>query len=999
MWLSAAFAIVALVGGGVAYAQEQTSAIEGVVADKAGAPLPGAMVEATGPFGTLTAIAGTDGAYRLPIAHPGSYKLKASLEGFTPSAVADLTVVLGKVQHVNFTLNPAAFEEAITVTADTFVIDVSKTSTTTSISRESIEFIPRGRDFTNVVTQAAGATDSARAGGISIDGSTGLENRYIIDGIDTTDPQTGESAVPMRADFMEEVQVKSAGYAAEFGGSTGGVINAITRSGRNDWSGGLVVDYQDSSFNGDRRPVLQYTLEGDEAEHAVYPKDDMNRWDPGFYIGGPIARDHVWFFASYQPGLESIDRTINWVDSGNIDTYPQDNTVDYATANVTANFDWLLLKLGGSISPYSQERSLPALDGRSGLEDQDNYIRGRDGERDTYSLTADVIASDSFVVSARAGYFHTDYVDNGVNFPGTIQNFSTGGKNPAMFPEIPAELLHPPGWYSEVLIGDATAYDTYERLAWAVDATWFFNLAGDHSLKFGYQTEEISNDVRSGYNADRVMYYWDRAYTTMAGDQVRGKYGYFRLLNIATLGNVTTSNDAIFLQDSWMVNPNLTLNLGVRAEHERVPNFGATGPDPAIEFDYGDKIAPRFGFAWDITGEQKWKLYGSYGTYFDVMKYELPRGSFGGDKWVDYFYTLDSYDYTQNTLANGCTVGSNTIFESPTCPAGQLIEVVDRRYNAAAPGADPFGGSLIDPDLEPMEQWEAQIGLDHQLSGDIRLGARYIHKQLVKTIEDVGILVPGIGEVYYMANPGYGLTTTLATVPFPKAQREYDGFELTFDRRFSDNWALRAAYTYSRLWGNYSGLANSDEYNSFGGGARLSPNVSRLYDNIMTSFDRNGDEVLGSLANERPHQLTAQFLYSFPFRLTVGVNQYVGSGTEISEWATVPVDVPFMPYGRGTLGRTPTLTQTDLTLTQEIPLGGLELQLAVTVINLFDEDTEIQRWPHRLTQDLPITEEEFFAGGWDYEELVAQSEQDPAFNWTDLYQAPRELRVTFKLTF
>ena len=133
------------------------------------------------------------------------------------------------------------------------------------------------------MTFAPGTVNDPQAGGISIDGASGLENRYIIDGIDTTDPQIGDDAIPMRAEMFEEVQVKSAGYAAEYGGSTGGVINAVTRSGANVFSGAVFVDYEDEGWNGSERPTL-YSGTG---EYEYYGKDDETRWDPGFYRGGP----------------------------------------------------------------------------------------------------------------------------------------------------------------------------------------------------------------------------------------------------------------------------------------------------------------------------------------------------------------------------------------------------------------------------------------------------------------------------------------------------------------------------------------------------------------------------------------------------------------------------------------------------------------------------------------------------------------------------------------
>ncbi|MFZ5788499.1 MAG: TonB-dependent receptor, partial [Acidobacteriota bacterium] len=949
------FVLAALLVAGAAYAQEQTGTIEGIVADNTGQALPGVTVEITGAnIGTRAAVTDLEGTFRFPLLPSAVYKLKAALAGFTTVESGSVDLTVGKTVKVNFTMQPGTFEEAMTVAADAVVIDFGSAATADNIRREQIEFIPRGRDFTSVISQVAGAEDTARGGGISIDGSSGLENRYIIDGIDTTDPQTGAQSVPMRADFFEEVQVKSAGYAAEFGGATGGVINAITKSGRNDFQGGLLFEYQNVDLNGDTRPTLRSNLfDSNQAEYETYDKDDNERMDPGFFLSGPIFKDRLWFFASYQPGITSIDRTVTFVNTANpdgfyTDTYTQDQQVDYAAFNLSANLGPVLLKAGGNTSDWSRERDLPPLSGRTTQTSQGAYVRGREGERQTYSLTADWVASDSFVVSARAGLYHTDYTDTGVNFPGLIHNYSTAGANPGVaFPTIPDQFKQVPGFTTDTLITDATARNLYERELYGADASWFFNAAGDHTLKFGYQLEKISNDVQSGYNADRILYYWDRSYTTTTGQKVRGTYGYFRLLNISTLGEVQTDNEAIFLQDSWVIGKNFTLNIGVRSEHERVPNFGNVGPDPAIEFDWSDKIAPRVGFAWDITGDQKWKVYGSYGTYYDTTKYEMPRGSFGGDKWVDYFYTFDNYDYTLNGA--GCTVGSNTTDERPTCGAGSLIEVVDRRHNSADPNE-----SYIDPDLAPMETWEAQLGVDHQFTNDIVIGARYVHKQLVKTIEDIGILVPGIGEVYYIGNPGYGLSTSIAEKPFPKAEREYDALELTFNKRFNGRWSLNAAYTYSKLWGNYSGLANSDEYNTLGGGGRLSPNVSRLFDTIQNMFDVNGDLVYGRLATDRPHQFKAQVMYRFPFNLTVGVNQYVGSGTPISEEATVPISTPFLPYGRGSLGRTPTLTQTDLSLFQDFKLLGLDWQFGVTVLNLWDEDTVVQRWPSRVNSDLAI---------------------------------------------
>jgi hypothetical protein len=337
--------------------------------------------------------------------------------------------------------------------------------------------------------------------------------------------------------------------------------------------------------------------------------------------------------------------------------------------------------------------------------------------------------------------------------------------------------------------------------------------------------------------------------------------------------------------------------------------------------------------------------------------------------------------------------------ERPTAPPGLSSRSSIAGFNSADPD-----DSTVDPNLKPMEENEFQIGLTRELMSQVVVGARYIYKDLVRTIEDVGILVPGIGEVYYIANPGEGVTLELADpgrAELPQGQREYQGLELTFEKRFADNWSVFGSYTLSRLYGNYSGLASSSEHNTVGGAGRVSPNVARYFDHIEQTFDRNGDLVYGRLGTDRPHQFKGQGIYRFNTNTTLALNQYIASGVPVSEEGRVPISVPFYPNGRGNLGRTPVLTQTDLSVFQSVRLSQFNLQLGLTVLNLWDQDTVTRRWPVRMVSDLPITSTQFFAGGWDYEGILAARPNllNVLFNQPDVYQAPREVRVTLKFTF
>jgi hypothetical protein len=981
--------ILALAMGSVpaAFAQETTGGIEGTVRDSSGAVLPGATVEATGPSGTVSAVTDERGEFRFPRLPSGRYAVSTALSGFN-GAKDQVNLTVGNVARVEFRLALSGIAETVEVTSVTPAIDMSSPATATNISRERIELIPRGRDFTDVVAQAAGASDESQAGGISIDGSSGSENRFVIDGIDTTSPQEGVSAVPLRADFLEEIQVKSAGYAAEFGGSTGGVINVITRSGTNNWHGGVLAEFQDRSWGGSERPLLRDSLTSSTFTYINPPKDDETRIDPGFFLGGPIVRNRLWFFGSYQPGIRSTDRTVNF-SNGVTNTFNQDFRVDYGTVNVTGKLgSKVLFRGGGNFSPYETERDLPSKDGRTSLTAATDWLRGTIGRRHTYSGSVDYIPTPAFVVSGRVGRFLTDLESTGVEFPGLIHNFSTAS-TPAGIAALPPEFQRQPGFLSGILVSDATAKDEYIRDYVGIDATWYVSALGGHQIKGGFQTERIANDAQTGYNADRILYYAGRPYLTSRGQSVTGRYGYFRLLNISTLGAVASRNDALFIQDTWRATPRLTLNLGLRTEHERVPNFGERGVKNPIEFNYGDKLAPRLGFTLDPLGDQRWKIYGSYGKYYDVMKYEMPRGSFGGEKWVDYFYTWDSPNFSTNT----CRTGSNSISERPACPAGGFIEALDRRFNSAEALDE-----ALDPNLKPMEENEYQIGVNRELARNIVVGARYVRKNLVRTIEDVGVVVPDIGEVFYIANPGEGITLSLADpgIPnFPKAVREYDGLELTFQRRFANNWSLFGSYTLSRLYGNYSGLASSDE------DGRTSPNVNRFFDHIENTFDRNGDLVFGRLGTDRPHQFKAQFVYQFNWDMTLGVNQRVLSGIPLSEEANTGTTVPFFPFGRGNLGRTDVLSQTDISVYQNVRFAGLHFQVGLTALNLFDQEAVTRRYNNRTVGSLPLTTEGFFEDNWDYNTLLANNPQilDVKFNQPDQWQMPREFRVSVKFQF
>jgi hypothetical protein len=305
-----------------------------------------------------------------------------------------------------------------------------------------------------------------------------------------------------------------------------------------------------------------------------------------------------------------------------------------------------------------------------------------------------------------------------------------------------------------------------------------------------------------------------------------------------------------------------------------------------------------------------------------------------------------------------------------------------------------------------MESQEFTLGGQHELSNQLALGVRYVNKHLVRTIEDVGVLVcegTNCHEEYFIANPGEGiadkiLAGTCPTCPgLPKAKRDYQALELEATKRFGNNWGAHVSYVYSELEGNYGGLASSDE------NGRNSPNVNRYFDNLFNSFDANGDAVEGKLATDRPHVFKAQVTYSAPWGTGFGLNQYIGSGTPISTQFYY-FGVPFFAYGRGDMGRTPTLRRTDLAVQHEFRLAGrYGLEIGVNVLNLLDEDTAVNIDNDYSTSNVAsaanadlATDEEFFQG---FDPKAGAITQRPEYGHANQFQDPREIRIFAKFRF
>ncbi len=639
--------------------------------------------------------------------------------------------------------------------------------------------------------------------------------------------------------------------------------------------------------------------------------------------------------------------------------------------------------------------------------------QGDNRENDSYSGNVDWIVKPSFFVNVTGGVYRTDRTTP-EEFRGNEIRHTCGNANidsvmtSAGFPTVPTQFQQPNG-YSDNISSNGTVRDLFNRRFINANATMFANFAGRHVFKTGIRFERFSNDVLNGRAQPEIELHYGQKYTASNGQTFAGTYGYYIVNQIGTIGKVHSNNYSLWFQDTWDATSRLTLNLGVRAENEFVPSYKdkTQFPDALdIKFDFKDKIAPRLGFAYDVKGDGKWKAYGSFGYYYDITKLELPRGSFGGDHWVNYYWTLDTPDYGSIQCGEGST----------GCP-GRFVEFVDFRHssNQVDPGFEAYfnrpGMTGIDPNLKPVQEGEYTGGIEHELTRSMSLGVRYVHKWLFRTIEDVGIFFEG-SEIYLISNPGEGLAVSMEpSVPSlitPKPERTYDGLEFRLNKRFTNNWSGSATYLYSRLYGNYSGLASSDE------NGRVAPNVNRYYDNTIMSYDANGQAVYGPLQTDRPHNFKLNGVYDFKWGTTLGANWFIQSG--IPQSTTFRFSgFPVFPNGRNDLGRSPTISQLDLNVNQEIPLPGhSRLNLQANIDNVFDQDTWTNYYLLTTQGPSPVRDSLSVAnppaqslygatGRYDLNALIrgytGTMRTNPFYTTPNVYQGRREIRLQARLTF
>jgi Carboxypeptidase regulatory-like domain/TonB-dependent Receptor Plug Domain len=1014
--VSALLAMLAVMVTSTATAQERFGGIAGIVTDSSQAPVPGATITTTNKQtgATRTVVSGPDGAYRVPDLEPGRYKVTIELSGFQKVQADDVLVLLGRMADVPAALKVGGLTEVVTVTSDTKTqVDLRSTTVAHNVTAEELDRMPKARSFQGIALTSPGVNQGEVEGGFQVNGASGAENSFTVDGVNTNSLLYGSSRQNTVFEYLQEVQVKTGGIAAEYGGALGGVISAVTKSGGNRFSGEGHYYFSGSPMSAQPVQRLQLSpLDDTTVLNVQDPKQKNDQNEVGGSIGGPIVRDRLFFFGSVSPRF--VRRTndylfSNGTEPGSISlsqtAHQTFGKVTYASQRVQANGSvlWTPLRTTGTLSAYDGTGPLYISSSLAGNAAQ--IPRGFKQDQTNFSGNVDVYLTGASSLSLRGGMFSDNYADTGVSTTTAViwNNPSLGVAG------VPADLQLPKGAQNtpRVLI---TNQDQTKTSFVQLDYNQAFNALGSHLLKGGVGVRHTTNEVDATYPGGYVLLDWDLSFVSNSGQTGRGTYGYYEVNDRGTRGLVDANMPSLYVQDTWTVGNRLTLNLGVRTERETVPSFRTDVKDKAFEFGFGKKIAPRLGATLDVLGNGRMKAYGSWGRYFDWVKYELARGSFGGDTWLVNYRSLDTLDVYNLSLSN-------------------------------MPGQDLWGGArdrrvpnfnTIDPDLKPMYQDATNVGFEYQLTTTTAFGVNYVHNKLTRTIEDVGSLDATGNEVYFAANPGEGIATTMfvtgLTAPFstPRPLRQYDAVDFTISRRFSHNWFGSANVTISRLYGNYAGLANSDEISTpttgtssataqqqAGSIARPGTAAGRAWDLDELEWDSKGHlDPRGRLATDRP--VVAKFYgsYRLPFGTQVGGFVYAGSGTPMSTVVNTTNTIPVLVNGRGDMGRTPFLTRTDLLVSHDLRLAGSQrVRLELNVLNIFNQKTATHIFNSlnkgaglaRADSAMDLSKVDL-AKGYDYNALILASPSgtnafDPRYGRADLWQPGTQGQFSIKYLF
>jgi len=979
-------ALLSLLGGTVVHAQSTTGAISGQVADPKGATV---VVQGTTGLSREVQVdaKGRYSAGQLPL---GTYSVSLRRDGATVDTRKDVALRVGAATDVSFAAATPATLDGVEVRAGRLPdIDVSSVDSRSVITSDQLSKLPLARNADEiarlapgVISNSGGYTGPTGASLNSFGGSAASENAYYINGFNVTDPQRGLGGISLPYGAIDQQEVYTGGYSAQYGRSDGGVINQVGKRGTNEWHFGGQVLWE-PAFARAESVNTYYTngLPSSPVAGDLYQPNRQNRdWitTVSTYIGGPLIKDKLFFFLAGE--FEREEGT----NHAAVDSTSPDTHYRYGSPRWYGKIDWNItdnniVEVTGASSKRETQGTIydydyAAQDRGDRIGDADNIKTGGD----VYSAKYTGYITDNLTVSALYGKMRLSQYDQ----PGAYDQSLTyvsglTNQNPALNGGSPVgnnqtvQTLTNPNRHTE---------STNSRF----DVTY---VLGDHTISAGIDNQ-TTKAFDQGSEASGDGYYWTygKADPTTpistglgvpaTGGIVNGQDGYYAVRHVvSSLASVRATQRAQYIEDKWQLNDRVLLSLGLR--NDQFENFNRVGE--AYVTQHRPQWAPRLGAAWDVFGDASFKVYGNAGRYYLGLPLNPGLNAAGASLSTSQYFTYSGID------SQGLPTGL-TSFSKP---------VSSNNYYGVLPDARTVTAS----NLKSEYQDEFILGFTKTAGADWVYGAKLTQRILRSAIDDYcdtdRILAKATSLGYdvtstnscYLFNPGRANTFNLidsagqtVSVPlsnselgFQGLKRRYYSLETFLEHPFDGHWYGKVDYVFSRSYGNTEGQLRSDLQ-------QTAASTSEDWDNSYIMENTNGPTN-----NDHTHQLKLYGYYQFTPEWLVSANLSVVSGSPKTCLGYYGADESDPgKYGGsyhycdgvasppGSHGRLPWVHQLDLGTTYRPAFAAGKLSFTASVFNALNEQKPLNKYP--------------------YSEL-APGQADPQYGQAVVRQVPRYIRL------
>jgi Outer membrane receptor for ferrienterochelin and colicins len=914
------------------------------------------------------------GRYRISSLPVGDYTVTLQNNGQAVSSRDHVMVTIAGGTEVSFGAPSSAAKtlEGVSVVASALpAIDVSSVDTRTVMTAEQLAKLPVGRDISSVALLAPSVIQgSSYAAAPSFGGSAASENAYYINGYPTTNPLSSIGFSNLPFDAIDQEQVLTGGYGAEFGRSTGGVINIVTKRGTNKWKAGVYsvwspeslrstphnINFANTGFygTGNKTPT-DGTLYLNRA-HAQYWTSTV-----GAYISGPLIQDKLFFYADLEMNRQEGNSVRYYSNSSAANLQQGWNDYSYKKPRWTAKIDWNIndsniLELTGisdktqydaKYSPYSY-----VTDSHTDTQTAGSYTKDG-GELYVGKYTG--YLTDSLTLTALYGTQRIDHYNSPWHYDASCPYISSSsltqapGLNYTSCQMTTAKVLVPKA-HDKTYGG---RFDLEYRI-------------GDHDIRVGLDKQTALSLTGSAYPGG---YGWIYGWQGKPGDAIDaghgvgspasagglGSQGYYVERYYSTqLANVKTDQSAQYIEDRWQVNDRVLLSLGLR--NEQFTNYNGNNQAFASQ---RHQLAPRLGVSWDVFGDSSLKVFANAGRYHLAMPNNVAvRGASGS------LITSEYFTYTGIDPKTGAPTGLNPVAvdRSKGYTCGNTNAISSNLECGEAP--DPR--TVAAKGMKSHFQDEYILGAEYQLSPSYIVGAKATVRKLRSAIDDT--CTPALGGRCFLFNPGQAntfleeqddgsfqeVTYSNAQLGFPRLKRKYAALDLFVEHPFADNWYAKIDYTFSHNYGNTEGQLSSDLDTGSGGQSDVSTTQDWDLPQLMVGSN-------GTLPNDRRHQIRAFGYYQLSKEWRFGATAQIASGRPLSctsFWPDptakvynsstyhycglpIPGSTGYVYTPRGTSGHTPWTYKLDLNVAYSPAWADDKLTLQMDVFNILNKQTPL----------------------------------------------------------